>query len=150
MALDKRWATLVENREDPGVAVVCQQHHIWAFRLELDGPAIPWNSSIREFQRGHSSYVAEALKQPLFLPKNMADLRHMWQPDLFMSLKRDLDLIGSQSYLLVQVLSCPSCLFYYYYFITPIYFFNMVFSSYFCTGYLGSFCSRGMGQGHSK
>ena len=52
----------MESREDLGVAEVRQQHHIWALRLELDGVAIPWNSFIRVFQTGHSSYVAEALK----------------------------------------------------------------------------------------
>ena len=49
MALDKRRATLVESRKDPGVAKVRQQHHSWALRLELDGATIPWNSFIREF-----------------------------------------------------------------------------------------------------
>ena len=62
MAQDKGRATSVESREDLGVAEVRQQHHIWALRLELDGVAIPWNSFIREFQKGHSSYVAEALE----------------------------------------------------------------------------------------
>ena len=101
MAQDKGRATSVEGREDLGVAEVCQQHHIWALRLELDGVSIPWNSYIREFQRGHSSYVVEALKQPFFLPKDMIALRHMRQPDLFMPLIKDLALVGSQSYLLV-------------------------------------------------
>ena len=87
MAQNKGRASFVESREDPGVAKVRHQHHTWAPRLELDGAAIPWNSSIKEFQREHSSYVVEALKQPLFLPKDMAVLRHMRQPDLFMSLK---------------------------------------------------------------
>jgi len=62
MAQDKGWATLVESREDLGVVEVHQQHHTWAPRLELDNAAISWNSSIREFQRGHSSYVVEALE----------------------------------------------------------------------------------------
>jgi len=77
----------VENKEYPGVAEVCQQHHTWAPRLKLDGAAIPWNSSIREFQKGHSTYIAKVLEQSLLLLKDMATLRHMRQPDLFMSLK---------------------------------------------------------------
>ena len=101
MAQDKGQATSVESREDPIVPKVRQQHHTWASRLELDGVAILWNSSIREFQKGHSSYVANALEQPLLLPKDMAVLRHMRQSNLFMSLKRDLALVGSQSHLLV-------------------------------------------------
>ena len=101
MAQDKGWAFLVESREDPSVAEVHKQHHTWAPWLELDRAAIPWNSSIREFQRGHSSYVAEALEHPFLLPKDMVALRHTRQPNLFMSLKRDLTLVGSLSYLLL-------------------------------------------------
>ena len=81
------------------MAKVCQQQRTWAPQLELDGVAIPWNSSIREFQRGHSSYIAEALEQPLLLPKDMEALRCMRQPNLFMSLKRDLVMVSSPSYL---------------------------------------------------
>ena len=101
MAQDKGWATSVDSREDLGVAKVHQQYHIWALRLELDGAAIPWNSFIREFQKGHSSYVAKAIEQPFFLPKDMTALRHIRQLDLFMSPKKDLALVGPQSYLLV-------------------------------------------------
>jgi len=101
MAQNKGKASSVESRKDPGVAKVHHQHHTLAPQLKLDGAAIPWNSSIREFQRGHSSYMAETLEQPLFLPKDMVALRHMKKPDLFMSLKRDLALVGSLSYLLV-------------------------------------------------
>ena len=81
------------------MAEVPQQHHTWAPWLELNGVAIPWNSFIKEFQRGHFSYVVEALEHPFLLSK--AALRHMRQPDLFMSLKKDLALVGSQSYPLV-------------------------------------------------
>ena len=60
-ARDKR-ASSVDSKEEPNGAEVRQQQHTWAPRLELDGTPIPWNSSIREFQRGHSAYIAETLK----------------------------------------------------------------------------------------
>jgi len=41
----------------------------------VDRAAIPWNASVREFQRGHGAYVAEALEQPLLLPKDMDTVR---------------------------------------------------------------------------
>lgn len=63
--------------------------------MELDIAAIPLNSSIREFQRRHASYMVEALEQPLLLLKDMVALKHMRQPDLFMSLKMDLPENGS-------------------------------------------------------
>ena len=68
----------------------------------MDGVAIPWNASVREFQRSHFAHIAKALEQPLFLPKDMDAVRKMRQPDLFMSLKRDLAMVSSQSYLLVK------------------------------------------------
>ena len=50
---------------------------MWLPRLEVDGPAIPWNVSVRELQRGHSAHVVESLEQPLLLPKDMEALRKL-------------------------------------------------------------------------
>ena len=61
----------------------------------MDEVAIPWNASARGFQRGHSAHIAEALGQPLLLPKDMDVVRKMRQQDLFMSLKRDLAMVSS-------------------------------------------------------
>ena len=63
----------------------------------MDRVAIPWNSSIKEYQRGHFAHVAEALEQPLLLPKDMDVVRKLKQHDLFLSLKRDLTMVSSQS-----------------------------------------------------
>ena len=54
---------------------------VWSPWLEVDGAAIPWNASIREYQRGHSAHVAESLEQPLLLPKDMEALRKLKQQD---------------------------------------------------------------------
>ena len=62
----------------------------------MDGAAIPWNASVEEFQKGHSAYIAEASEQPFLLPKDIDAVRKMRQPDLFMSLKRDLAMVSSQ------------------------------------------------------
>ena len=71
---------------------------VWSPWLEVDGAAIPWNASIREYQRGHSAHVAESLEQPLLLPKDMEALRKLKQHDLFLSLKRDLALVSPNSH----------------------------------------------------
>ena len=63
--------------------------------IEMDGAPIPYDSMIRESSRGHSMYLAQALEQPLFLPKDMEALRRMRQPDLFMSPKRDLAMVSA-------------------------------------------------------
>jgi len=60
-AKDKR-ASSVDSRKDPVRAEVRRQYLTWAPRLELDGVAILWDTSVREFQRGHSAYIAEALE----------------------------------------------------------------------------------------
>ena len=60
----------------------------------MDRTTIPWNTSIRDFQRGHATHVAKILEQTLILPKDMDALRKMRQQDLFMSLKRDIALIS--------------------------------------------------------
>ena len=56
----------------------------------LDGPLLPANSSIRDFQKGKVGYVADAVKQALLRPKDMVDLRTMKKHEVFLSLKRDL------------------------------------------------------------
>ena len=76
MARDK-WASSANSREEPSGAEMRQQQRTWTPWLELDGTTIPWNSSIGEFQRGHSAYVVEALEQSLLLPKDMEALRHV-------------------------------------------------------------------------
>ena len=57
--------------------------------------AIPYDSMIRESNRGHSMYLAQALEQPLLLPKDIEALRQTRQLDLFMSLKRDLAMVSA-------------------------------------------------------
>ncbi|KAL0015587.1 hypothetical protein SO802_002656 [Lithocarpus litseifolius] len=44
-----KWASSMDSREDLSVAEICQQQRTKASRMELDGVAIPWNSTIREF-----------------------------------------------------------------------------------------------------
>ena len=75
--------------------MVRPQYHTWSPRLEVDGAAIPWNASIRDYQRGYSTHVVEALEQPLLLPKDMDVVRKLKQHELFMSLKRELAMVSS-------------------------------------------------------
>ena len=88
-------ASSADSREELNGVDVHLQQCTWSPRLEVDGAAIPWTASVRDFQRGHASHVGEALEQPLLLPKDMDALRKMRQQDLFLSLKRDLALISA-------------------------------------------------------
>ena len=75
MAKDKRRTSSMKSKEAKHSTNV--RHLTWNPRLELDGAAVPWSSSIKEFQRGHAHYMAEALKRPLLLPKDMDALKHI-------------------------------------------------------------------------
>ena len=65
--------------------------------IKMDGAPISYESTIRESNKGHSMYLAQALEQPFLLPKDMDALRRMRQPDLFISLKRDLAMVSTVS-----------------------------------------------------
>ena len=61
MAKSQGQASSIKSREDQQVAEVRHQNPAWDPWLEMDGAAIPWNSTIREFQKGHAHYLAKAL-----------------------------------------------------------------------------------------
>ena len=87
---DKR-GNSVDNR---GEVEVRQPQRPWAPRLEMDGATIPYAASIWDKPRGHANYLAQAIQQPLLLPRDMDSIRHTKQPDLFISLKRDLAMVS--------------------------------------------------------
>ena len=60
----------------------------------MDGVPIAWDSSIRHYRGGHAGHVAEALEQPLLLPKDIESYRSFTQLELFISLKRDLAMVS--------------------------------------------------------
>ena len=93
-ARDKR-SKSVDSREELNRADVRMTQRTWSPWLEVDGTPIPWNASVREFQRGRAGYIVEALKQPLLLPKDKEAYKRFKQNNLFLSLKRDLVTVGS-------------------------------------------------------
>ena len=90
---DKRGSS-VDSKEE---AEVHQPQQPWAPRLEMDGAAIPYDASIWDAPRGHANYSAQALQQPFLLPRDMESIRRTKQPNLFMSLKKDLAMVSSSS-----------------------------------------------------
>ena len=70
---------------------------------------IVYDASLRHYRGGHAGHVAEALKQPLFLLKDMEAYRNFNHPELFLSLKRDLamvsDCIHYSSFILLYFLT---------------------------------------------
>ena len=65
----------VDSREEPPVAQVCRPTRIWSPKLEVDGVPIAWDSSLKHYRGWHAGHVAEALEQPLLLPKDMKSYR---------------------------------------------------------------------------
>ena len=55
---------------------------------------IAYDATLRHYRGGHASLVAEALEQPLLLPKDMEAYRNFNHPELLLSLKRDLTMVS--------------------------------------------------------
>lgn len=83
-----------ENLEEENQAEVRVQSRTWSPKLELDGVAIPYTASVREYNKGRAGYIADALEQPVLLPRDMEAYRRFSQPELFLSLKRDLTMVS--------------------------------------------------------
>ena len=55
---------------------------------------ITYDASLRHYRGRHASHIAEALEQPLLLPKDMEAYRNFNHPELFLSLERDLAMVS--------------------------------------------------------
>ena len=51
------------------------------------------NTSLRDFNKGEGTYVADALERSLLLPVDMADLKSLRRQELFLSMKRYLGMV---------------------------------------------------------
>ena len=76
------------------MAQVRQPIRTWSPKLKVDGAPIAWDASFSHYRGGHAGHVAEALEQPLLLPKDMEAYRSFTHPKLFLSLKRDLAMVS--------------------------------------------------------
>ena len=89
-----RRSNSVNSREELPVAQVRRPTRTWSPKLEVDGVPIAYDASLRHYREGHVGRVAEALEQPLLLPKNMKAYRNFNHLELFLSLKRDLAMVS--------------------------------------------------------
>ena len=116
---------------------------IWSPKLEVDGVPIAYDATLRHYRGGHAGLVAEALKQPLLLPKDMEAYRNFNHYELFISLKRDLAMVSdsihyssfihlhflvfySKSEIPLVFVCCCCCFFFFFFFL----------------GHTASFCGR--------
>ena len=77
-----------KKRSDPQVAPLA-----WTPTLMLDRAPLPASASIRDFQRGMASYMADMMEQALLLLEDMAELSSMRKHKVFLSLKRYLAMV---------------------------------------------------------
>ena len=84
----------MESHEERPAAQVRQPPRTWSPVLEVDGGPIMMDASLRHFQGGHASRMADALLQPLLLPSDLAAYRSFDYPELLLSMKRDLAMVS--------------------------------------------------------
>ena len=65
----------------------------WLPAPMLNGAPLMDNASVKDFQGGTGSHVADALKCALLLPSDMAELRSFKRQEVFLSLKRYLGMV---------------------------------------------------------
>ena len=115
---------------------------IWSPKLEVDSVPIAWDSSLRHYRGGHAGHVAEALEQPLLLPKDIESYRSFTQLELFLSLKRDLAMVSDLIHHLIQIFGYFRkfvFFFFWFYIKGKTFFFSFV------ADYTTGFRCRGMG-----
>ena len=54
----------------------------------LHGKPLMDDASLRDFNKGEGTYVADALERSLLLLADMADLKNLRKQELFLSMKR--------------------------------------------------------------
>ena len=84
----------MDSREEPPVAQVRRLTCTWSPVLEVDSVPIAYDATLRHYRGGHAGLVAEALEQPLLLPKDIEAYRTFNHLELFLSLKRDLAMVS--------------------------------------------------------
>ena len=95
---------------------------------------IAYNASLRHYRGGHAGHMAEALEQPLLLPKDMEAYRNFNHLELFLSLKRDLAMVGYLTHRSTLML------------LHFLIFYSIGKTMFFFLGHTASFCGRGVGK----
>ena len=81
-----RRSNSVDSQEEPPMAQVPRLTRTWSPKLEVDGVPIAYDATLRHYRGGHAGLVAEALEQPLLIPKDMEAYRNFNQPSRTLSI----------------------------------------------------------------
>ena len=67
----------------------------WLPTPMLHGEPLMDNASFRDFNKGEGTYVADVVERSLLLPIDIEDLKNLRSKELFLSMKRYLDMVRS-------------------------------------------------------
>ena len=57
------------------------------------------NASLRDFNKGEGTYVADTLERSLLLPVDMVDLKNLRRQEIFLSMKRYLGMVRFSTFM---------------------------------------------------
>ena len=57
------------------------------------------NASLRDFNKGEGTYVADTLERSLLLPADMVDLKNLRRQEIFLSMKRYLGIVRFSTFM---------------------------------------------------
>ena len=57
------------------------------------------NASLRDFNKGEGTYVADTLERSLLLPTDMVDLKNLRRQEIFLSMKRYLGMVRFSTFM---------------------------------------------------
>ena len=75
------------------VVIAQPEPQAWLLALILHGEPLMDDASLRDFNKGEGTYVANALERSLLLSTVMADLKNLRRQELFLSMKRYLSMV---------------------------------------------------------
>ena len=84
-----RVAPQVQKKE----VVIQPEPQAWLPAPMLHGEPLMDDASLRDFNKGEGTYVADALERSLLLPVDMADLKNLMRQELFLNMKRYLGMV---------------------------------------------------------
>ena len=65
----------------------------WLPAPMLHGEPLMNNASLRDFNKGEGTYVADTLERSLLLPADIADLKNLKRQEIFLNMKRYLGIV---------------------------------------------------------
>ena len=71
----------------------------------LHGESLMDDASLRDFNKGEGTYVADALERSLLLLADMADMKNLKRQELFLSMKRYLGMVRFSTFVALLALA---------------------------------------------